>query len=294
MVIEMRTPVGLASIVPAMALGVAASLTDHGVGITELAPEVEAAGLESLFLVGHSHVPVGRHDLLEDPFHAKHRRLLDQFTALGTAAGVTSTLRLGTGVCVVAQHNPILLAKQVATLDHISGGRFLFGVGAGWLVEELHNFGVDPQQRWDVMAEHIRAMKEIWTCEAAEFHGRFVDFDPIWMWPKPVQSPYPPMLVGGSGSRSLRVAAEHGDGWLPVVEDLQEFDAQRAELVRSCDHAGRGTPEVTACLNDLEESLVVGCLERGVTRCVILAPTEDREAFRSFLATCSRLREHLV
>jgi probable F420-dependent oxidoreductase len=290
----MRAPVALASIVPAMALGVAASLTDEDVGISEVAAAVEAAGLESLFLIGHSHVPVTRHDLLEDPFHAKHRRLLDQFTALGTAAGVTSTLRLGTGVCVVAQHDPILLAKQVATLDHISGGRFLFGVGAGWLEEELRNLGVEPQQRWDVMAEHILAMKEIWTREEAEFHGRFVDFDPIWMWPKPRQSPFPPVLVGGSGSRSLRIAAEHGDGWLPVVEDVQEFEAQRAELVRFCDEVGRVLPEVTACLNRLDEALVVDCVDRGVTRCVIVAPTEDREVFQSFLATCTRLRERLL
>jgi probable F420-dependent oxidoreductase len=278
--------------VAAIDWGVAVSVTDQTIAITDLAREVEADGFESLFLIGHSHVPVSRADLLDDPFLAQHGRLLDQFTALGAAAAVTSRLRLGTGVCVVAQHDPILLAKQVATIDHISHGRFVFGVAAGWLEEEMRNLGVAPDQRWQVMAEKLLAMKEIWTHDEAEFHGRFVDFDPIWLWPKPVQSPHPPVLVGGGGTRSLRIAAEHGDGWMPVVEDLTEFGTQLAELHRLCDEIGRPRPVVTACFNDIDERLIAGCAEH-VTRCVIIAPVDDPAVLQSFLTQCTSLRDRL-
>lgn len=176
-----------------MRLGAAVWMTDTGVGITELAGIVEGAGLESLFLTAHTHVPVSRRDLVQGDRPGEDARLLDQFTALGAAAACTSRLRLGTGVCVVPQHDPIALAKQVATIDHISGGRFLFGVGAGWLVEELRNHGVDPASRWALMEEQLLAMKAIWTTPEAEFHGRLVDFDPIRCWPKPVQKPHPPL-----------------------------------------------------------------------------------------------------
>jgi probable F420-dependent oxidoreductase len=278
---------------PALTLGVVASLTDQDIEITDLASSVEDAGLESLFLTEHSHVPVSRRDLLEEPFHTKDRRLLDQFTALGAAAAVTSRLRLGTAVCLVAQHDPILLAKQVATLDHISDGRFLFGVAAGWLEEEMRNLGVPPERRWDLMRENLSAMKEIWTHDEAEFHGRYVDFDPIWMWPKPVQTPHPPVLVGGSGPRSLRIAAELGDGWLPVVDDVSQFAGQLAELTRLCDEVGRARPDVTVCSFDADQRLLEACAEHAVTNLVVMAPTENLSAFHSFLASCSSLREQL-
>ena len=274
---------GLLSSVPEVEFGVAVSLTDLDVAVTEVARVVEASGLESLFFTEHSHVPVSRADLLDAEFHARHRRLLDQFTALGAAAAVTRTLRLGTAVCVVPQHDPILLAKQVATLDHISGGRFLFGVAAGWLSEEMRNLGIDPAQRWDRMAEHLEAMCEIWTHEEAEYHGRYVDFDPIWMWPKPVQSPYPPLLVGGSGPRSLQLVATYGDGWLPVVADLDDFDRQLADLHERCRLSSRPPLEVTACFDELDEELIASCADRGVVRCVVVAPTGDPETLQTFL-----------
>ena len=206
-------------------LGVAAWLTDTGVGIAELARTVEEAGLESLFLTEHSHVPTSRVDLVAGDRPGEDARLLDQFTALGAAAACTSRLRLGTGICIVPQHDPIALAKQVATIDHISGGRFLFGVGAGWLVEELRNHGVDPARRWALMEEQLRAMKAIWTADEAEFHGALVDFDPIWCWPKPAQKPHPPLIVGGDSARSVRLAALHGDAWGPVVDELATSSA---------------------------------------------------------------------
>jgi probable F420-dependent oxidoreductase len=279
--------------VRALELGVAVSLTDQDAGIVDVATTVEEAGFESLFLTEHSHVPVTRGDLLDEPFHARHRRLLDQFTALGAAAAVTSRLRLGTAVCIVPQHDPILLAKQVATIDHISGGRFVFGAAAGWLEEEMRNLGVDPTKRWDMMGEHLAAMKEIWTHDEAEFHGRLVDFDPIWMWPKPVQSPHPPVLVGGSGPRSLRLVVEHGDGWMPVVDDAEDFGRRLVRLRQLCDDHGRDLPEITVCFDDLDAELMAACAAFPVARFVVVAPTEDIAALRAFLTDLAHLGEGL-
>ena len=263
-----------------IALGVAAWLTDTGVGIAELARAVEEAGLESLFLTEHSHVPTSRVDLVAGDRPGEDARLLDQFTALGAAAACTSRLRLGTGICIVPQHDPIALAKQVATIDHISGGRFLFGVGAGWLVEELRNHGVDPARRWALMEEQLRAMKAIWTADEAEFHGELVDFDPIWCWPKPVQKPHPPLIVGGRSARSLRLAALHGDAWGPVVDELDEFERGLAEWRRLRTDAGRGPGEVTVFGFDLDGERLSRFGELGVSRIVVQVPVGDAGELR--------------
>ena len=280
--------------VGAMELGVVVWVTELGVGIGELAPVVEQAGLESLFLTEHTHVPVSRRDLLDDDVHHLDRHILDQFTVLGAAAAVTSRLRLGTGICIVTQRDPITLAKQVATIDHLSGGRFLFGVGAGWLVEEMRNHGVEPRLRWDLMGEQILAMKAIWTHDEAEFHGEFVEFDPIWLWPKPVQAPHPPVLVGGNGPRSLRVAAECGDGWMPIVIDAVEFETQLTELRRLCEEAGRPAMEVTAVVWEPDERLLARCAELGVTRCVVWAPIQDLATLQSFLDRYLQIANRVV
>jgi len=260
-----------------MRLGVAVWLTDTGVGITELARMVEESGLESLFLTEHSHVPTSRVDLVAGERPGEDARLLDQFTALGAAAACTSRLRLGTGICIVPQHDPIALAKQVATIDHISGGRFLFGVGAGWLVEELRNHGVDPARRWALMDEQLLAMKAIWTADEAEFHGELVDFDPIWCWPKPVQKPHPPLIVGGDSARSLRLAALHGDAWGPVVDDPAELERGLAEWRRLRADAGLEPGEVTVFAFDLDDERLARFGELGVSRIVVQVPIGDAD-----------------
>lgn len=266
-----------------MKLGVVAWVTDLGVRIGDLAQAVEQAGLESLFLTEHTHVPVSRGDVVADEVHRQDPHILDQFTVLGAAAAVTSRLKLGTGICIVAQRDPIILAKQVATIDYLSGGRFVFGVAAGWLAEEMRNHGVQPRLRWELMREHVLAMKAIWTGDEAEFHGQFVDFDPIWLWPKPVQAPHPPVLVGGSGPRSLRAAAEYGDGWMPVVVEAAGFERQLAEVHRLCAEAGRAAIEVTACAWEPDEQLLRRCAQLGVSRCAVVAPTRDMAALQAFL-----------
>ena len=199
------------------------------------------------------------------------------------ATRFTSRLKLGTGVCTVPPWDPIILANQVATIDYLSGGRFLFGVGSGWLVEELRNHGVEPLRRWDLMSEQIFAMKEIRTREEAEYHGQFVNFDPIWLWPKPVQVPHPPVLVGGEGLRSLRVAATHGDGWMPVVGDALQFETRLTQLRLLCEEAGRPDIEITACMWEIDEKLMARCAELGAARLVLYVPTEDKSALESFL-----------
>ena len=264
----------------AMRLGVAVWLTDTGVGITELAPIVEEAGLESLFLTEHSHVPASRVDLVQGDRPGEDARLLDQFSALGAAAACTSRVRLGTGICILPQHDTIALAKQVATIDHLSGGRFVFGVGAGWLVEELRNHGVDPARRWVLMDEQLRAMKAIWTEDEAEFHGELVDFDPIWCWPKPVQKPHPPLLIGGDSPRSLRLAALHGDAWAPVVDDLTEFEHGLAQWRRLRVNAGLEPADVTVFTFDLDEERLARFAELGVSRIVVQVPIDDADGLR--------------
>ena len=182
--------------------------TDYSIDPAELAREVEARGFESLWFPEHTHIPVSRRtpypggaELPEEYSHS-----LDPFVALGAAAAVTERLKLGTGITLVIERDPITLAKEVATLDHISNGRVLFGVGGGWNREEMANHGTDPSRRWKLLRERIEAMKAIWTQDEAEYHGEFVDFDPIWSWPKPVQRPPP----DPSGQRRGRRAAPRG------------------------------------------------------------------------------------
>jgi probable F420-dependent oxidoreductase len=277
-----------------MELGVAVQPTDLSVTVTDVARAVEQAGLESLFLVEHTHVPVSRRHLLDDELFSHLARIFDQFTVLGAMAAVTSRLKLGTGMCIAAQRDPITLAKQVVTIDHLSRGRFIFGVAAGWLTEEMRNHGVEPQLRWTLMREKILAMQAIWTQDEAEFHGEFVDFDPILLWPKPVQVPYPPVLVGGSGPRSLRAAAEYGDGWMPIVEETAEFETQLAELHRLCEEAGRPDMEVTAFMWEPDEQLLARCAELGVTRCVVWAPIQDLAALQSFLDSYAQTADRIA
>jgi len=213
-------------------------------------------------------------------------RLLDPFVALGAVAAVTERLRLGTGVCLVPQHHPITLAKQVATLDLLSGGRALFGVGAGWGREEMGNHGTDPALRWRLMRERVLAMKRIWTEDEPEFQGELVRFGPIWQWPKPVQKPHPPVLVGGEGPRVLERVVDYGDEWMP--NDHPELEERIGELQRLAAARGRGPIPVTVFDAPTDPALIQRYAAAGVTRCVFTIPSNDAEQFG---ATLARLRE---
>jgi probable F420-dependent oxidoreductase len=261
-----------------MRFGVHFAPTAETVDVRVLGRLVEGAGFESLFLLEHTHLPAyGAAIHPSGPaVHDRLRRFLDPFIALTAVAGVTRHLWLGTGVCLIAQHDPITLAKQIATLDLLSDGRFLFGIGAGWNDEELRHHGTDPATRWRVMRERALAMKRIWTEEEAEFHGEFVDFGPIWQWPKPVQRPHPPILVGGEGQRVLERVLDYGDEWVPNAEP---GIAERViELQRLATEHGRGPIPVTAMHVPPERGEIERYVAAGVTRCVFTLPSGERAA----------------
>ena len=203
-----------------MRLGITAFLTDRAMAPADLARAAEERGFHSLYLPEHTHLPV-RDDvppaLVEGVHLDDYRRSLDPFVALATAASVTERILLGTGVVLVAQHDPIVLAKQIATLDHLSGGRVVFGMGFGWNRAEAADHGVPFEARRDVAREHVLCMQALWSQDQAEFHGRFVSLDPCWSWPKPVQQPRVTTLVGGGANPGVFAAiAEYADGWMPV------------------------------------------------------------------------------
>jgi probable F420-dependent oxidoreductase len=201
-------------------LGITAALTDRDLAPAALGAVVEELGFDSLYLPEHTHLPV-REDtppaLVEGVRPDDYKRCLDPLVALASTAATTTRLRLGTGILLVAQHDPIVLAKQVATLDHISGGRLTMGVGFGWNRAEAEDHGVDFARRHAVVREHLAAMETIWSTDQAEYHGEFVDFDPTWSWPKPVQQPRVRTLIGGGATDAvLEAVVDCADGWIPI------------------------------------------------------------------------------
>jgi probable F420-dependent oxidoreductase len=241
--------VGLKGIL--MKFGINLFATDFGIHPAELGQTLETLGFESLFFAEHTHIPVNRrspHPYAAD-INQDYLRCLDPFVALATVAASTNHLRIGTGICLVVERDPITVAKAVATLDHLSGGRFLFGVGGGWNLEEMENHGTDPQRRWKVLRERIEAMKTIWMQDEPAYHGEFVSFGPIWQWPKPAQKPHPPILIGGDGANTLKRVVRYGDGWMPVAaydpNDLTAFKQRVANLNQLAADAGRDPIPVT-------------------------------------------------
>ncbi len=231
-----------------MKFGVAIFPTADLQGPAELARMAEERGFESLLFPEHTHIPASR----DTPYPAggelppEYSRTYDPFVALMAAASATERLLIGTGICLVIERDPIITAKEVASLDQLSGGRFLFGVGAGWNVEEMRNHGTDATQRFGIMGERIEAMKTIWAEDEASYHGRHVDFDRIWSWPKPVQRPHPPVLVGGNGPRVLDRVLAFGDEWMPNRLPDDQIIPRFQELRRRADAAGRSIPITVA------------------------------------------------
>jgi probable F420-dependent oxidoreductase len=231
----------------AMRFGVSTFVTDQGLRPDRLAAALEERGFDSLFVCEHTHYPVAAAPPPDtDLPPADYLRSLDPFIALTAAAMATERLMLGTGIALVVQRDPITLAKEVASLDVLSGGRLRLGVGAGWLREEMINHGTDPKTRMALMRERVLAMKQIWTQDRAEFHGQFVSFDPIYSWPKPVQAPHVPILVGGNGPTVFNRVLEYGDGWAPnLIGPPEALVADIAELRRRGADAGRPALPVT-------------------------------------------------
>jgi probable F420-dependent oxidoreductase len=261
-----------------MDVGLAHFLTDYGMRPAELGRKVEERGFESLMLPEHTHIPASRDTPYpgggELPREYSHTH--DPFVALAAIAAVTERIRIGTGVCLIIQRDPIVTAKEVATVDQISGGRFLFGIGAGWNREEMENHGTDYRTRFTRMRESVEAMKAIWTEDEAEYHGKIVDFDPIWCWPKPAQKPHPPVLVGGLGEKVLDRVVAYGDEWIPNRVNSPEDLAQRiADLQRRAEDAGRGPIPVTVFGAKPEVRLLERLRDAGVTRSLFYLPPGD-------------------
>lgn len=229
-----------------MDIGIAVFSNCDGLTPPELGRAVEERGFESLFWTEHTHIPV-RSRRSSGGSTRGYAETIDPFVALAAVAAVTTTLTLGTAVCLVAQRDPIITAKEVASLDQLCGGRFQFGVGAGWNRREMANHGTDPRTRMALLADRVRAMREIWTAEEAEYHGEFVDFDPIWSWPKPAQKPHPPVLVGGNGPGTEDRVLDFGDAWLPQVDmmDVDELSRRATALRARAADAGRGPVPIT-------------------------------------------------
>jgi probable F420-dependent oxidoreductase len=228
-----------------MDLGVTSFLTDRSLTPAALARAAEERGFSSVWLPEHTHIPVSRATPapMGEPLPEEYRRTVDPFVALATMAAVTERLRFGTGICLVAQRDPVVTAKEVATLDHLSGGRFTFGIGFGWNVEELADHGVGFTERRAVGRERVLAMQRLWADEEAEYGGDHVRLSRSWAWPKPVQRPHLPVVIGGAGGPTLfRHVAEYADGWLPIggrgVRDALP------QLQRAAEEAGRHPAEL--------------------------------------------------
>jgi probable F420-dependent oxidoreductase len=255
--------------------------TDYGMDVRELAEALEPRGFESLFFCEHTHIPVSRRTPFpsggELPKRYKHTH--DPFVGLSFAAAATRKLLLGTGVCLVTQRDPIVTAKNVASLDRLSGGRFIFGIGAGWNAEEMENHGTNYATRFALMRERVLAMKEIWTKEEAAFHGKFVNFDPVWCYPKPLQRPHPPILLGGETDHTLRRVIEYCDGWLPRFRPDFDANEQVARLRRAAEAAGRdfATLSITVFRPPADAATLAGFREAGIERVLLEIPDLGRD-----------------
>jgi probable F420-dependent oxidoreductase len=256
-------------------VGISNFPTDYSIGPVPLARALEERGFESLWVVEHTHIPASRRTPypLGTELPSIYWESYEPFTFLAQAAAVTERLNLGTGICLVPEHHPIALAKRVASLDSLSGGRFLFGIGAGWNAEELENHGVAFEDRWKVTREHVLAMKACWTEKDAEFHGEFVDFDPVWVEPKPVSRPHPPVFMGASSTWAMDRIAEYADGWLPVL--VPEFDERLALLAERCEARGRSLSEIDISVMTMiaDQYGLADLAEKGVNRIILSLPT---------------------
>src|SRR3989454_12065429 len=276
-----------------MLIGAAISATDYAIRPDELARELEQRGYESLWLPEHTHIPASRRspypgggDLPKEYWHTH-----DPFLALTAAAMATKKLRVATGICLIIQRDPIITAKEVASLDMLCDGRFIFGIGGGWNAEEMENHGTIFKKRWRVLRERVLAMKEIWTKEEAEFHGEFVNFDRIWSHPKPVQKPHPPILMGGDGPTTFDRVVEFADGWMPPARSGRNPAEKIGLLTQRAEKAGRDPKSisVTIFFAKPEKATLEGLRAAGVERAIFGVPSEGRDSVLPLLDSYTRV-----
>ena len=272
-----------------MKFGASMFFTDYSMAAAELAVALEARGFDIVWAPEHSHIPLSRKSgfILGGELPKRYYDVMDPFVTLTAAAMATRTLKVGTGVCLIAQRDPIQTAKLVASIDQVSGGRFVFGVGNGWNQDEMENHGTAFATRHQRARENIEAMKEIWTKSKAEYHGEFVDFGPMMTWPKPVQKPHPPILVGGAFPYSARRAIRYGDGWMPQV--TEKSPTPLLELLprfrQMCAEAGRDPDRMDISIGGQQPDadLARRYRDAGVTRMSVSLPSEKADTILPML-----------
>lgn len=273
-----------------MALGLFSFNTEYSIQPDRLAKAAEDRGYESVWFPEHTHIPADR----KSPYPGggelprEYVHMADPFASSAAAAAVTENILIGTAISLINQHDPITLAKQVATVDWLSGGRFLFGVGAGWNVEEMNDHGVQFAERWPYLWEMLEAMQALWTQEEATYHGKYVNFDRAWSYPKPVQQPHPPILLGVFDSKVGRArVARHGNGWIPIAFDLERTERSIADVRQRMDANGRDPDQLTTSILYLpvetSEDTVRKALDCGADRVILRVPTEDEGAVLKFM-----------
>jgi probable F420-dependent oxidoreductase len=269
-----------------MEIGLSIFPTTDSIHPVRLAKDAEARGFESLFFIEHTHIPASRKTPypLGGDLPSIYWQAYDPFVALAQVAAVTTQLRIGTGICLVPEHHPIALAKRIASLDSLSNGRFIFGIGAGWNAEELENHGVAFKDRWAVTREYILAMKEVWTKKDAAFRGKHISFDAVWSEPKPVQKPHPPILIGASSKQAIERAAEYADGWMPIMGSC-DMPERLAQLEKACAKRGRDPRKLD--ISVFAAPTAPGELEKlaklGVRRVILPLPTQDESKILAIL-----------
>lgn len=276
-----------------MRVGVFYFPTDYGIDIRELARAAEERGFESLLLPEHTHVPTSRRTPFpgggELPRAYSHTH--DPFVALSFAAAATTKILLGTGICLIPQRDPIVTAKSVASLDQLSNGRFLFGIGGGWNVDEMENHGAHYETRFKLLRERILAMKALWTQEEAAYHGEMVNFDPVWLYPKPAQRPHPPILLGGPSDHTLRRVVAFCDGWLPIARPGFNPREAVAQLRQAALTGGRdfSTLSISVFGAPADEAVLGEYREAGIQRAVLAIPDLARDQILGVLDKYARL-----
>ena len=276
-----------------MHTGVFMFSTDYSMRIDELAREAEARGFESLFVPEHTHIPTSR----RSPFGGggelpkEYWHTVDPFVGLMAAASVTKNLKVGTGICLIIERDTIVTAKAAATLDFLSNGRFLFGIGAGWNAEEMENHGTDFKTRFKKMGEQVRAMKEIWTKDEPRFHGEHVHFDPLWSWPKPVQKPGPPILLGGESGHTLQRVVDYCEGWFPRGRAADKIIPGLKDLEQRAAKAGRDMKTISVSVFGAapDAATLESYRKAGITRAILRLPSEGRDTILPMLDTYQKL-----
>jgi len=266
-----------------MSIGTSVPLPAYTIDPAFMAQKAEELGFESIWYAEHPAVPVHSNSPFpstggEIPWTYSH--FTDPYIALARASGVTNTIKLGTGITLVPERNPLVLAKEIASLDLFSGGRFLFGIGTGWLREETEIFGGDFEHRWTQTREAIEVMKELWAHEEAEYHGRYFDFPPVRSFPKPAQKPHPPIIIGGMAKNVLRRIVAHADGWLPNRITPAELETSRGELDAMAKEAGRDPKSISISVYGQapDRTLVQSLLSAGADRVVVRPEHVNTEA----------------